>query len=167
MAVLTFMRLWNFLICPADGDRLAGTRGNVVDLTENRRDGSDVINYPGWSEWCSISFWSYPKPRLSRFAETDSPTMSTPWILHRLYTLDTSSPDFLRNIHSLTRHDEEEQYLTNLRGPELTRLVNFLDEVCTVSLAFQISSILETLHRPSMPSPQPRTLRKNVYTNCK
>ena len=45
--------------------------------------------------------------------------MSTPWILHRLYSLDTSSPDFLRSLYSLFRHDEEERHLTNLRGTGL------------------------------------------------
>ena len=45
--------------------------------------------------------------------------MSTPWILHRLYSLDTSSPDFLRSPYSLFRHDEEERHLTNLRGTGL------------------------------------------------
>ena len=57
------------------------------------------------------------------------PTMSTLWTLHRLYSLDTSSPVFLRNIYCLIHHDEEEQYLQNLQGPKLVRLVDFLDEV--------------------------------------
>jgi len=49
--------------------------------------------------------------------------MSTPWLLHRLYALDTSSLDFLRSLYPLIRHDEKEQYLISLQGPELTRLV--------------------------------------------
>lgn len=55
--------------------------------------------------------------------------MSTSWTLHRLYSLDPSSLDFTRRLRSLIRHDEEEQYLTNLQGPQLARLVDFLDEV--------------------------------------
>ena len=55
--------------------------------------------------------------------------MSTLWTLHRLYSLGTSSPDFLRNLYCLIHHDEEEQCLPNLQGPKLARLVDFLDEV--------------------------------------
>jgi len=54
--------------------------------------------------------------------------MSTPWILHRLYSLDSRSL-FLRHLYSLIRHDEEERYLPGLQGPELARLVDSLDEV--------------------------------------
>ena len=62
--------------------------------------------------------------------------MSTPLILHRLYSLDTSSPNFLRDLHSLIQYDEKEQYLTNLQGSELARLVDFLDEVRALPLTF-------------------------------
>ena len=62
--------------------------------------------------------------------------MSTPWILRRLYTLDTSSVDFLRYLYSLIRHDEEERYLANLQGPQLARLLDFLDEVRALPSAF-------------------------------
>jgi len=55
--------------------------------------------------------------------------MSAPWILHHLYTLDTSSPGFLRRLYSLIRHDENEQYLSSLQESELARLVDFFDEV--------------------------------------
>jgi len=55
--------------------------------------------------------------------------MSTPRILHRLYSLDPSSLDFSRQLYCLIRHDEREQYLTGLQGPELAQLVDFLDEV--------------------------------------
>ena len=57
--------------------------------------------------------------------------MSTLWTLRCLYSLDISSPDFLRRLHSLFRYDEEEHYLTSLQGSELARLVDFLDQVCT------------------------------------
>jgi len=93
--------------------------------------------------------------------------MSTPWILHRLYTLDTSSLDFSRSLYSLIRHDEKEQYLISLQGPELTRLVDLLDKVRTVSPSFQISSVHELLYRPSVPSLQPKMSHESVYTSCK
>jgi len=70
------------------------------------------------------------------FPEANLPTMSTPRILHRLYTLDPSSPGFLRNLHSLIRHDREERYLASLQGSELARLVDFLDQVRTLPSAF-------------------------------
>ena len=59
--------------------------------------------------------------------------MATSRVLQRLYSLDTASPDFLRNLYCLTQHDEKDQYLISLRGSELARLVNFLDEVRTLS----------------------------------
>ena len=62
--------------------------------------------------------------------------LMTPSILRRLYSLDTSSHDFLRSLCSLFRHDEEAQYFTNLRGTEPARLVDFLDGVCTLPSAF-------------------------------
>ena len=65
--------------------------------------------------------------------------MATSRVLQRLYSFDISSPDFLRNLHCLIQHDEQEQYLTSLRGSELTRLVDFLDEVRSLRLAFFFS----------------------------
>jgi hypothetical protein len=62
--------------------------------------------------------------------------MSTSRILQRLYSLDTSSPDFLRHLYCLIQDDKKEQYLTSLRGSELTRLVDFLDKVHAVSSTF-------------------------------
>jgi len=62
--------------------------------------------------------------------------MSTHWILHRLYSLDPSSLDFLRNLRSLIRHDEQDQSLTSLQGSQLARLVDFLDQVRALHLAF-------------------------------
>ena len=66
----------------------------------------------------------------------DLPTMSTPWLLHHLRTLDTSSLDFLRYLHCLIRHDEEDQYLTSLQGSQLTELVDFLDHVRALPSTF-------------------------------
>jgi len=62
--------------------------------------------------------------------------MSTLRILDRLYSLDPSSLDFSHNLHSLIRHDEQEQYLTSLQGPQLAQLVDFLDAVRALHLAF-------------------------------
>ena len=80
--------------------------------------------------------------------EVDLPTMSTPWILYRLYKLDISSADFLPHLRSLIRHDGREQYLTSFRGPELTRVVDFLDEVRTLPFALcpVIKRALQTLN---------------------
>lgn len=63
-------------------------------------------------------------------------TMSTSQVLRHLYTLDTSSPDFLRYLYRLIQVDKEEQYLINVRGVELSLLVDFLDGVRTLPLAF-------------------------------
>ena len=54
---------------------------------------------------------------------------NTSRILRRLYSLHTSSPDFMRYLRFLIQQDKEEQYLTNLKEPELTRLLDFLDKV--------------------------------------
>ena len=61
--------------------------------------------------------------------EIDSLAMATPKILQRLYSIKTSSPDFSHYLHSLIQSDREENYLCNLQGPALTRLVDFLDRV--------------------------------------
>lgn len=63
-------------------------------------------------------------------------TMSTSQVLRHLYTLDTSSPDFLRYLYRLIQVDKEEQYLINVRGVELSLLVDFLDGVRTLPSAF-------------------------------
>ena len=57
-------------------------------------------------------------------------------ILQHLYSLDASSLDFSRYLHCLIRYDEEERYLTNLKEPELARLLGFLDKVRVVLLSF-------------------------------
>ena len=62
--------------------------------------------------------------------------MSTHWVLHRLYSLDPSSLDFLRNLRSLIRHDERDQYLISLQGSQLARLIDLLDQVRALHLAF-------------------------------
>lgn len=60
--------------------------------------------------------------------EAGPSTMSTPWILRRLYTLDPSL-DFSRHLYSVFRHDEEEKYFSKLRGSELAQLLDFFDKV--------------------------------------
>ena len=57
---------------------------------------------------------------------------NTSRILQHLYSLNASSPYFLRYLHGLIQYDEEERYLTNLKDPELTRLLDFLDNVRAV-----------------------------------
>ena len=54
---------------------------------------------------------------------------NTSGILRRLYSLDASSPDFLHYLHFLIQYDEEERYLTNLKEPESTRLLDFLEKL--------------------------------------
>ena len=68
-----------------------------------------------------------------------SPTMgNASRILQHLYSLDNPSPDFLRHLlHCLIKHDEEEEYLTNLKEPELTRMLDFLDKVRAVPSTFR------------------------------
>ena len=66
--------------------------------------------------------------------------MSTPWILHHLYSLDPSSLNFSRRLRSLIQHDEREQYLTNLRGPQLAQFVDFLDQVRALPSAFCLAT---------------------------
>lgn len=63
--------------------------------------------------------------------------MSAYQLLQHLYSINTSSPDFPRLLYGLIRQDEEEKYSSSLEGPELARLVNFLDDVCTLPLAFR------------------------------
>lgn len=58
--------------------------------------------------------------------------MSVSHILQRLYSLGASSPGISRHVYSLIRRDQEEQYLSSLQGPELVRLVDFLNEVRTL-----------------------------------
>ena len=70
--------------------------------------------------------------------EADPPAMSASQILQNLYSLNTASPGISRLIYGLLRHDKEEQYLSSLRGSELTRLVDFLDEVRTLLSAFRL-----------------------------
>jgi len=62
--------------------------------------------------------------------------MSASQLLQHLYSIDTSSPDFSRLLYGLIRQDEEEKYLSSLKGPELAKLVDFLDDVRALPLTF-------------------------------
>ena len=62
--------------------------------------------------------------------------MSTSRVLRDLYSLDTSSPNLSRYLYCLIQHDEKENYLSSLRGSELARLVDFLDEVRILPFTF-------------------------------
>jgi hypothetical protein len=59
--------------------------------------------------------------------------MSASEVLKHLYSLNPSSPDFLRVLYALIRSDENEQYSSSLEGEELIRLVDFLDNVRSIS----------------------------------
>jgi len=81
---------------------------------------------------------SFDNPRAAcRIPEAHLPAMSTPQILQYLYSLDTSSPDFLRYLRCFILDDEGEQYSSNLQGPELASLVDFLDNVCPLHPSFR------------------------------
>ena len=91
-------------------------------------------------------------------AMVDSLKMSASRTLERLYSLDTSSPNFSRYLYCLIKTDEEEQYLSSLQGSELARFVEFLDGVRSLLLAsFQptkqssqvldVASMTEDIHR--------------------
>ena len=67
--------------------------------------------------------------RASELPEARPSTMSVPWILRRLYTLDPSSLDFSRHLYAVTRHDDEEKYLSKLHGSELAQLLDLIDKV--------------------------------------
>ena len=83
----------------------------------------------------------------------DPPTMSAIWNLHCLYSLDPSSPGFVRRLFSLFRYDEEERYLSRLQGSELTRLLDFLDRVCTLSRpSVQLRNEFCRLSAPYLPT---------------
>jgi len=112
--------------------------------TFRRSSGSNLLPYSPGSLLPSTSF----APPLSGHPEADLPTMSTPWILYRLYKLKTSSADFMRHLHFLIQLDEREQYLTSIQGPELTRLVEFLGEVPILPSApcLVIKQALQTLN---------------------
>ena len=94
--------------------------------------------------------------------------MSTPWILHRLYSLDPSSPDFSCYLRSLIRHDDQERYLANLRGLQLTRLVDFLDEVRFLpsDLCLVTKRIPQTLNIISTDDDLPRQCLYKLQAIC-
>ena len=62
---------------------------------------------------------------------------NTSRILQHLYSLHTSSPDFIRYLNSLIQSDNEEGYLTSLEEPELTRLLDLLDKVRAAPSTFR------------------------------
>ena len=93
--------------------------------------------------------------------------MSAPWILHRLYSLDTSSSDSLRRLYCLIRHGKEEHYLSSLQGLELARLVDFLDQVRTHRHPSAFCQLRDGLCRPSVPFPPTAIFLENVSTSYK
>ena len=81
-----------------------------------------------------------------RVSKPDSLAMATSQVLTHLYSIDTSSPEFSRYLYRLIQHDEEEGYLSTLQGPELLKLVDFLDAVLSLPYP-SISSLRNELHR--------------------
>ena len=63
--------------------------------------------------------------------------MSTSQSLQHLYSLEISSPEIPHLLDDLIKRDEKEQYLSSLRGPELTRVIDFLDQVRALLSAFR------------------------------
>ena len=55
--------------------------------------------------------------------------MSASQTLQRLYSLDSSSAEFLRALYAFIRLDESGEYSLSLQQSESVRLVNFLDGV--------------------------------------
>ena len=66
--------------------------------------------------------------------------MSAIWNLHCLYSVDPSSPGFLRRLYALIHYDEQERYLSSLHGRELNRLLDFLDRVCSLLPPFRLAA---------------------------
>ena len=91
--------------------------------------------------------------------------MTISQLLQELYSLDPSSPQIPRLLDDLIRRDEEEQYLSSLRGSELVRLVDFLDDVRTPPPPALQS--LNRLCRPSVPFPPQTRFTDNVCANYK
>ena len=73
--------------------------------------------------------------------------MSTSQLLQYVYSFNTFSPEFSRCLDLLIQSDDADHYLLGLQGPELTRLVDFLDRVRVIRLApFQLTKkILQAL----------------------
>ena len=88
--------------------------------------------------------------------------------LQRLYSLHTSSPDFIHTLHSLIQFDEEEEYLTNLKEPELTRLLDFLDKVCAAPSTFHRSRdrLLQALDTIPTNDPVAQECSKKLRAIC-
>lgn len=70
--------------------------------------------------------------------------MATSQVLRHLYSLDTSSPEFPRHLYRLLQNDKEEEYLSTLQGPELIKLVDFLDAVSRAlfSVSFELTELI-------------------------
>ena len=91
--------------------------------------------------------------------------MTTPQILRLLYSFNTFTPEFSSSLDRLIQSDGEDHYLSTLQGPELTRLVDFLDRVRVLSSAsFQLT---KKPCRPSGSFLSPKTFPDDVYTSCK
>ena len=68
-------------------------------------------------------------PTACGIPRADPLTMLTSTALDKLYSLDITSPKFLRGLYAFIRSDEGGKHSAGLNGVELTRLVDFLDKV--------------------------------------
>ena len=94
----------------------------------------------------------------------DLPTMSALRILLRLYSLDTSSLDFLRHLYCLIRHGEREQYSPS---PQAS---SFRDRSWLGSMKCSLQPFVQLrngLCRPSMSFPPTTGFLDNGYTSYK
>ena len=91
--------------------------------------------------------------------------MATPKILQILYSYSTFSPEFSRFLDRLIQSDQEDHYLSNLQGSDMTRPVGFLDKVRVPPSAS--SSSQKKLCRPLESSLSLRMFPDDVYTSCK
>ena len=88
---------------------------------------------PGWEKRRASGGRAY---YVDHNTKSNTWTMPTFHILQRLYSHNTSSPDFLHLLYCLVQYDEEEHCLTTLQGFELARLIDFLDKVRAVPPVF-------------------------------
>lgn len=88
------------------------------------------------------------------------PTIPASQVLQQLYSLEPSSPDFLRVLYGLIRHDEDEQYSSSLKGSELSRLVDFLDSVRP------LSSVFHPILKRSLQSLDKISTSDDVFRQC-
>ena len=134
----------------SEGGIIEGPQSSNIEDQTNDHSGDLESVTDAWAKTTGLTSAKHANPL----------TMSAVWNLHCLYSLDPSSPGFLRRLYSLFHYDEEELYLSSLQGSELTRLLDFLDRVCTLFSAFRPATkrALQTLG--AIPS------NDDIYLQC-